>query len=278
KWGRIPFVINGEHGAFFMKPRQRIIQKIIYRLCDANLSVSEDLRQRVTQRLGIPPEKITTIANGVDCDKFTGKHDIKAIQEELALSPSSARLIIGNIGSLKPQKNQSLLISAVAQLKSSHPSLDIIVLLIGTGPDQQRLEKQARELGVSNIILFLGLREDIPQLLSIIDLLVSTSKSEGMSNVTLESFASEVPIVTTRSAGMGEIVQEGKTGFILNEGKVDELYQLLLAICSKPRHQLKSMGKTARAFVLEHHSINKMVENYEEFYLDLLESKSDPDL
>ena len=273
KFSRIPFLINGEHGAFFMRTRQKLIQKIIYRLCNAHLSVSNDLKNNVTKKLGIPPENITTISNGVDCERFTGKYNTEAIQNALNLPTSSSRLIIGNIGSLKPQKNQTLLLNAVARVKQTHPEFDLVVLLIGTGPDQKMLEEKADELGISNIIHFLGLREDIPQLLSIIDLLVSTSQSEGMSNVTLEGFASEVPIITTGSAGMGEIIQEGKTGYILRDGTIDELFKRLLAICTTQHEQLQIMGKTARAFVLEQHSIDKMVKDYEKFYLDFWKSK-----
>ena len=273
KWGRIPLVINGEHGAFFLHPRQLMIQRFVYKLCDANLAVSDDLKDKVVQNLGIPAQKITTITNGVDCDRFHGRYDTTALLAELGISPSPSQLIIGNIGSLKPSKNQSLLLQAASGLLRDHPTLKLILLFIGDGPDRSKLEKQTRELGLEKHAHFLGLREDIPQVLSIIDLLVTVSTSEGMSNVTLEGFASEVPIVTTQSVGMSEIVRNGETGFLLNKNTVDELYRQLLEICTMPREQLKDMGKTAREFVLQHHSIDKMVQNYEEFYIKLWENK-----
>lgn len=270
KWGRVPLIVNGEHGAFFLHPRQVFLQKCIYKLCDANLSVSDALQENVTRHLGIPKNKITTITNGVDCDLFTGAHNTDNIEAELNLPPASSnRITIGNIGSLKQTKNQALLLQAVSKLKHDKPDLDLVVLLIGEGPDRSMLETLANELGISEIIHFLGLRQDTPQLLSFIDLLVSVSTSEGMSNVTLESFSSEVPVVTTRSIGMNEIVQDGKTGYLLNESSVDELASKLLSIYQTPRQQLKQIGVTARRFVLENHSIDKMVRNYEDFYIKL---------
>jgi len=272
KWGRTQIVINGEHGAFFLHPRQVFIQKLIYRLCDAHLSVSESLKNDVARNLGIASNKIKTITNGVDCDRFNGNYDTQALFTELGLSHSD--LILGNIGSLKPQKNQTLLLEAVARLKKSQPELNLRILFIGTGPDKELLEQKSVDLGIAAITHFLGLRDDIPQLLSIINLLVTTSRSEGMSNVTLESLASGVPIITTNCSGMREIIQHGKTGFILNEPTVDELSKKLIDAYYMPKEDLKLMSNFAKSFALEHHSINRMVNNYEKLYLDLWNKKN----
>ena len=83
KLARIPVIINGEHGSFFTKKNQLIIQKILFYACNYNLSVSETLKYKGADILKVPAKKIIVIKNGVDIDKFTGNYNRLCVREEL---------------------------------------------------------------------------------------------------------------------------------------------------------------------------------------------------
>lgn len=270
---RAPIVINGEHGTFFLKRHQVFIQRLLAQLCDANFSVSKSLKDRVTKNLKINPRKITVLQNGVDTDIFNGRYDTTYLKKELNLENiTGKKLVLGSIGSLKASKNQEFLLKTLAYLSKQGEEKKIIALFVGEGPRRSFLEKLTKELQLENRVYFLGLRKDIPQILSLVDVLISTSKSEGMSNVTLEAFSSCVPVITSGAVGMAEVVHQGQNGFIFENNNIDMLSQYLKLLYAD-KLLLKNMGKRAREIALEKYSINHMVHTYEKKYIDLLQKK-----
>jgi len=220
----VPIVINGEHGTFFLKKHQVFIQRILSYFCDVISPVSDSLKREVIDKLGIKETKIKVILNGVDLNIFDGKHDIgslkRKLQEKYKIPIDANILVVGSIGSLKALKNQKMLIKAIDAIKTNSARPKILVLFVGHGHDHDFLQKMVRDLGLSQDIFFLGQRDDIPRLLSFTDVLVSTSRSEGLSNVFLEAMASRVPVIATRSPGTGNIIKEGKNGFLVELGDI----------------------------------------------------------
>ncbi len=276
KLARVPVVINGEHGAFFLKRHQVVLQKGLFSRCDYYLSVSESLRTKAVQALGLPYEKITVIKNGVDTSFFTGQYSKLEIIEELrngGFKIEEDSFIVVSIGSLKPEKAQRVLLEAVKRINQEKLSKNkpIQILLVGDGPDREILRDYVKTNNLENSVSFLGSRSDVQKVLSVSDLLVSTSisKHEGLSNVMLEAMSSGVPVIATESVGSQEIVQEGLNGFLINEGDVGRLTECIVELLSD-EEKLRRFSQGAKEKILKEFSLPKMVANYEKLYFEAM--------
>lgn len=278
KLAGVSVIINGEHGSFFLKDYQVVLQRALASMCVLTVSVSASLKARVVRNLGIPDEKICVITNGVDTSKFTGEHDYSYIVEECAKKHggylSKDNFIVGSIGSLKAEKNQIMFLKALREIRQTNSEKKIKVIFVGDGPDFHKLVQFVKNNGLERDVVFLGNRQDIPQLLSAFDVLISTSISrhEGMSNVILEAMSSGLPVIATKSVGTSEVIREGEAGFLIEENDVSALINKINLLRDDPE-LVRSMGTQARKIAKEQYSIAKMVENYEKLYLRILQGK-----
>lgn len=274
KLAKVPIVINGEHGSFFLKWHQIFLQKILALMCDRILSVSESLKARVGRTLDINTKKIKTVLNGVDTNKFNPKNTTVAIAEELKekfdFIKEDGDFILISVGSLKKNKNQQLLLDALANLKRNKDISRMKVFFAGDGEDKMFLQEYAEEKEISKNVFFLGQRKDIAELLCLSDVLVSTSIAghEGLSNVLLEAMSSSLPVISTGSVGTTEVIKDGKNGFIVREDDFSLLSEKINFFVDN-KTSIKSMGNYARQFVEENYSIKKMIEGYEAVYFSL---------
>jgi sugar transferase (PEP-CTERM/EpsH1 system associated) len=275
KLAGVPVIINGEHGAFYLKPHQLILQKMLAAISSITLSVSESLKKQIIQNLGLAGDKILVIPNGVDTKIFSGNYDSSTIQKDLrsehGIVIDKESVVVSCVGSLKPEKNQMMLLKALKEIKKQIPDINLRVLFVGDGIDRAALKQFVTVNGLQDIVAFLGKRNDVPHLLSITDIVISTSISchEGMSNVVLEAFSSGLPVISTKSVGTDELIREGWNGFLIDQYDVAGLVQKieLLAIDSNLR---KSMGGNARSLANDGYSIDKMVSDYEKLYLNCI--------
>jgi len=279
KLARVPAVMNGEHGAFFTGKARILIQRILFYLCDYNLSVSESLKNKAANILGLPAHKITVIKNGVDTDRFNGKYHKDNVLQKLktagvAISAETFNIFI--IGSLKIEKAPMTVLRAVKMIKDKNIAIldKLKFIFVGDGPDLQYLQDFVSKNYLNETVSFLGSRSDIPELLSVAHLLVSTSiaRHEGLSNVLLEAMSSGVPVIATKSVGSGEIVQDGYNGFLIREGDVEDLSNHIIELVNSG-DKLGRLGQNARKNIIENFSIKKMVENYENLYLRALSQR-----
>jgi len=265
--------VNGEHGSFFLKPHQIILQRFLSSLCNANLSVSESLKIKINEFLGIPAEKIRVIRNGVDTDTFTGDYPREEVLKKLndqGYQLDSNSFYIITVGSLKVEKGQIFLLKAFRQLKMQQVD-SVRVIVVGDGPDRTMLSDYVMSNGLWEHVYFVGNRPDIPELLSVADLFVSTSvpKHEGLSNVMLEAMSSGLPVISSVSVGTSELVKDGFNGYIFQENDVQGLASKIEMLVSD-RFLLQELSKNAKKFIRNNFSLPKMINEYEELYLYLL--------
>ena len=253
-----------------------MIQRAMAAICDSTLSVSEELKREFSLTVGVPLSRIKVISNGVDTQTFSGRHDTAELREEIydrfKFKISAGDFIIGNIGSLKPVKNQKMLLSAVRQIKTAGALNTVKVVMVGEGPDRAMLERFISDYSLKEEILLLGQRDDIPRLLSLLNVLVlcSVKNSEGLSNVILEAMSSGVTVISTQTTGVAEVISDNENGFMVNslDGLIEKINLLRLdrGLCAK-------MGLRAREFIRQNYALDKMLQNYGRLYLELLEQK-----
>jgi glycosyltransferase involved in cell wall biosynthesis len=183
------------------------------------------------------------------------------------LGISSASKVVGMVASLTPRKGYHHLVNASAAVLKENP--DTVFLGVGGGPQLDELEKQARELGVSDRFRFLGVRNDVRDLLCLFDIFTLASASEGLPYVILEAMCMKRAIVTTDVGGIPEALEHGRNGLLVKPGDVaqlaDGINRLLADVDLADR-----IAAAARQTVINSFTVSRMVDKTEEMYRKLL--------
>jgi glycosyltransferase involved in cell wall biosynthesis len=139
------------------------------------------------------------------------------------------------------------------------------LLLAGRGELEQELKEEAQRLGIAERVRFLGLRQDVPKLLAVMDVFVLPSLSEGLSIALLEAMRAGRPVVATRVGGNPELVIEGKTGFLVAAEDAPALAQAILKLL-EDSNQAKTFGARARRLVEQQYTLDRMADEYLQLY------------
>ncbi|HEY4818063.1 MAG TPA: glycosyltransferase [Candidatus Acidoferrum sp.] len=166
-----------------------------------------------------------------------------------------------------PQKNHALLLKAFAQGPASHPKAHLV--LVGEGVLREGLEEQAKNLGLTDRVHFLGLRTDIPDVLGAMDVFVLSSDWEGNPLSIMEAMASGLSIVSTDAGGVPKLLESGKEGFIVARGDVQALANSMASLL-RDREARQSFGNAAAQRAKENFDVSTMVQAYEELYENLV--------
>jgi sugar transferase (PEP-CTERM/EpsH1 system associated) len=272
KLARVPVVIHGEHGTFHKDPKRKFVQKLMFGWSDKLLSVSGILADNLTKELELPENSFYSILNGVNSKKyFRDSEKREKYRNELRCKKET--VLIGTVGRTVKVKNQRILIAAAKKLKQK--KLDFLITIVGDSPENSLrpvLQKETEEQGVADYIKLPGNKSDVPGYLSAFDVFVLPSLSEGCSNVIQEAMATELPVVASNVGGNPELVTNGKTGFLFDLDNLDELVGILEKLI-KDTALRKETGRQAKEKMLKKFSLEKMVENYESFYMKALSEK-----
>jgi glycosyltransferase involved in cell wall biosynthesis len=192
------------------------------------------------------------------------------IKKELQLPENSP--IVGVIATLRPRKGHQDFLNAAAHVLEAHPQA--VFLLVGRdGGSRSHLEALAEKLGISHSVFFTGERDDIPELLSIIDVQVCCSYYEGLSNAILEGMAAGKSIIATNIAGNPELVVHGQTGLIVPPGEPQHLAEAILRLLHDKTLRNR-MGKSGRQRVEKLFRVDQMVHATESFYQYLVDTNT----
>jgi glycosyltransferase involved in cell wall biosynthesis len=185
-----------------------LIERLMAKITRKVLVLSEqEKKDYIALKIGIE-DKFILIRNGIDIDKFgkaTGRRSEFGIGEDV--------VVIAVIARLEPVKGVIYFIRAMKNIASRFSN--IVGLIVGDGTLYNQLLQEVAILGLEGYVKFLGWREDIPEILSITDIVVVPSLMEGFGIVVLEAYASGKPVVATNVGGLHEIVEDGVTGFLV---------------------------------------------------------------
>jgi sugar transferase (PEP-CTERM/EpsH1 system associated) len=277
----VPLRLHGEHGWDVddidgQNRKLRNLRRLHRPLVSRYVCVSRHLQQYLIDRVGVPPKRITQIYNGVDIGRFkapsAGVH--RSIVPKWSETP---RFVFGAVGRLQPVKNQISLLRATKLLVTAYPRLrnEVGVVIIGDGPEWDRLYRYAQREGLQDIVEFLGARDDVAELLPHIDVFVLPSFAEGISNTLLEAMACAVPVVATAVGGNVELVVDGKTGRLVTPGDDDALMVAMREMVDKPGFAVEC-GAAGRARAQSTFSLGTMVEAYDGLYTTMLRKLPKP--
>ena len=262
KLAGVPVVVNTQHGrgcgqGWKAKAQFRIANRFANRI----VGVSQDAANLCRDQDQRAADRITTIWNGIDLEKFTCR------------GPSD-KLAAISVSRLSPEKDLATLLKAVAIAAAEVP--DFRLKIVGDGREKSSLQTLARQLGIDGRVEFLGERRDVPDLLAGAGFFVSSSLTEGISLTLLEAMAVGLPIVATSVGGNPEVVVDGETGWLVPAGDAQALAAGIVEMCHG-REAWQAMGLLGRRRVEQHFDIRKMVGQYESLYRELLGHYEQPD-
>lgn len=206
------------------------IEKWLSRYTDCLITINkEDYDTSINKRFKAGKIKLVH-GVGINLNKFKQQNKAKKTQIRMEYGYNEKEFILFYAAALNHNKHQDLLIDVVSKLKDRIPNIKL--LLAGRGPSEINYKERAKQLGVENNIEFLGFRGDIPDLLMLSDIVVASSRREGLPVNIMEAMATGLPLVVTNVRGHRELVSNGENGFIIElddvEGfanSIEELYK-----------------------------------------------------
>jgi len=249
---------------------------------DRFTAVSEAARQVIARRSGIPLSRIERIPNGAGVegpsDGAVSAAAWRLARRDLARRDLAARTgplpgtLVGSLGRLDPIKGYATLLEAAARLGSAGaPAADGPgVVLFGDGPDRADLEALVSRPPLRGRAFILGEDPDAARLLPAIDLFVLPSLAEGMSNALLEAMAEGIPVVATRVGGNAEVIEDGRSGLLVEPGDAAGLSGALAGLLADP-DSARRLGLEGRERVRRAFSTQGMLDAYHDLYRRLLE-------
>ncbi len=232
-----------------------ITEKIV---CLTNIGASDHIRFKIADK-----QKFVTIYSGIDINLFRQAcpADIDKVKEGLGIAPGD--FVFGTVTRLEPVKGNRFLISAFASILNEFQ--DLKLLIIGDGSQRSVLEKQCQEFGISEHVIFAGIREDVPSLFYIMDVFVLPSINEGMGRAIIEAMVCGRPVIASATGGIPELVRDGIDGVLVPPADVQRLAEAMKEFVSNP-DKVKIMGGSARQRAGDRFGIDRMVEDIERLY------------
>jgi glycosyltransferase involved in cell wall biosynthesis len=200
------------------------------------------------------------IYNGINPAKFAHIRTLYPTRGENSL-------ILLHIGSFSPVKNHELLIEAFSRVEKQIPK--IYLWLVGDGAERPKIEELVKDKQIIEKVRFLGIRDDIPNLLAQADIFVLCSNSEAFPVAILEAMASGLPVVATAVGGVPEAVINGKTGILVPPNNPEALADAIFQLASNEALR-QQMGMNARQRVAGLFDVKRITREYERLYIEEL--------
>ncbi len=234
---------------------------------DRVIAVSNSTARFLIEKRGVPSDKVTVIPYGVDMKKYnTGKNE--RFRCELGIRDDE--IVIGVVGRLHPQKGHVYLIRSAQNILSECKNIRFV--FAGDGDLREELERMIKANGMDKYFIFLGYREDIPDVLKAFDIFVLPSLYEGLPNVILEAMATGKPVVATDVDGSKEAVLDGVTGYLVPKRDTGKLSEKLIELI-KDMERARMMGLEGRRRVERYFSLDNQIDSFERLFKSIIDKK-----
>jgi glycosyltransferase involved in cell wall biosynthesis len=259
---RVPALVSTIHsindGGRFRMAAYRLTSGVVDRVT----IISRLAAERYVAIGAVPARLLEILPNAVDTDRFRPIPEARAaIRRELRLGDEFVWLAVGRF---EEAKDYPTMIAAFARLAADRPTSRL--LLVGKGSLRPEVEQLVRAAGLDERVRFLGVRRDVPELMSAADGYLLSSAWEGMPVVLLEAAAVGLPIVATRVGGVAEVVEDGTTGFLVPPGDPAALAEAMDRIETLAPEARVAMGTCGRALVEEQYGTSRVMEMWDRLY------------
>ena len=259
---KVPVILGGERCVDPWKGASHgIVDRFLAKRTMGILANSQSIADFYAAR-GIERKKFHIIPNGVEPSTMPQISRSEAAQR---MGVDSGRILIGAVGRLWLQKGHKDMIWAAEMLRILHESTSLVI--IGDGPERQRLEHYRDQVRAAEEIRFLGHRSDAAQLVPHFDILWNASLYEGQSNTILEAMQASVPVIASDIPGNRDLVQHESNGLLFPASDVGSLVKSTSHLIESVNLR-KSLAANAKSLVEKEFSVRKMIERHEEYYKD----------
>jgi glycosyltransferase involved in cell wall biosynthesis len=229
------------------------------------VAVSDEVEQQLLKS-GVRKDKIHKVRNGIDLRPFDN-----ASPSLLNASSKDHPPIVGLIGRLSIEKGVDIFLRAAALVLAKLPSTQFVV--VGEGPDHDKLEALIDELKIRPNISMLGHRGDMPSVYASLDIMVSASRKEGLPIAILEGMASRLPLIATPVGAVPTVVLDGRTGIMVPPEAPDALASAVVNLLQDPS-QRQRLGASARKLIEDEFSAARMTADYLRIYKKAISQKT----
>lgn len=272
----VPVVVHTYHGHVlqgyfgpFKTALFRGLEKALGPLTDALVTVSDAVKQDLVEMGVARGAKIRVIPLGLDLERLAGPLPRGSLREPAGV-PEEAPLV-GIVGRLVPIKDVTTFLKGAAIV---HKSLcEARFAVVGDGEERTLLEREAADLGLSGIVHFHGWRREMDAVYGDLDAVVNTSRNEGTPVALIEALAAGKPVVATRVGGTPDLLGEGERGRLVPPGDPEALAAAVLETLRSPV-AARERALRGRGYVLEHHSVARLVGDMDRLYRELLAARA----
>jgi glycogen synthase len=249
----------------------RLIETSVMRRADRVVTLCESLRKEIAAR-GIPADRIAVVPNGVDADFLNSLEDgQEAARESLGLT---GRFVLGFIGSFYTYEGLDLLLAAASRLSEALPNL--VILLVGGGPDEHRLRGLVQKKGIDPLVRFTGRvhHSQISRYYAAADVMVFPRTRSRLTDLVtplkpLEAMAREKPVIASDVGGHRELIEDCETGYLFSAGDLNALTGRILEVARNPKDRSR-VAHNGRVFVARERIWDRVADRYAELYGQLL--------
>lgn len=263
----VPALVSTIHNIYEGGPLWMAAYRLTNRVVDQMTIISEVAADRFIREGIVPGRLLRVVPNGVDSELFreVSAEARVALRRSLGLEREFTWLAVGRFEIAKDYPN---MLRAFDQVRQRHPGS--VLLLVGRGSLQAEAEELAQALDLAGPVRFLGIRDDVREIMSAADGYVMSSAWEGMPMVLLEAAAAGLPIVATRAGGNEEVVRDEESGFLVPPRAPDLLAKAMLRLMESSETQRRSLGQQGREHVRANYSLSRVVERWEGIYGEVL--------
>lgn len=262
---KVPIMSSRRDMGFQLTDKHIWLYCLINHLCQHIIAVSHAVKNNIVKTQWTRPSKIAVIPNGVELFSRNDR-PLRSTHDAGSICFDEGCLNVCYIANFRSVKGHEHLIDAISIVIKKFPNVRLY--LVGrwdlVDSNVEYIKKKVRAFDLEKVVIFTGEvpPDDIPKILVSMDISVSSSMSEGMSNVILESMSAGKPVVATAVGGNPELVENGRTGYLVPPADPQSMAQALFNLLSDPmlRH---TMGESGRSRVEREFSIDKMIEKHE---------------
>jgi glycosyltransferase involved in cell wall biosynthesis len=241
-----------------------LLDGFVVRHADRVIAVSKKIVSRM-KLAGIDSKKIFLIENGVNLERFRNNIPPDSIRESLKIKKEA--LVVGIVGALTEEKGHIYLLKAIPKVIQRFPK--VMFLFVGDGRERKNLEKRTSYLNVKDSVIFAGMRKDVPEILSTLNVFVLPSLNEGFPMALLEAQAAKVPVVATRVGAIPDVVEDRVTGMLIPPKDPQAIAEAIIMILSDKK-LAAGIAKKGFERVRDNFSSEKMGSQYLSIYKELL--------
>jgi glycosyltransferase involved in cell wall biosynthesis len=228
------------------------------------VAIARPVQRQLRELYG--PKDYPLIPNGVDLDACRTP-SVSRARWRASEGLAEGDVVVANVASLTPQKDQALLIDAFCDAAAKHTGARLLVA--GEGPERGRLERKIAERGADRRVRLLGHRRDVVELLHASDVFALASRREGNPLSVMEAAAAGLPVVATVVGGVPDLVEQHVNGLLVPPGDREKLASALEAVMTSRRRRSR-LGERAQAIAAERFDIRQTARAYERLYRELL--------